>query len=90
MAVQLAFISHHNFYPKPKIDLDDAEKTPKIKQKLTDLQQKIDDIISKHSSNIRLTHLEEMKINTDPNLPPVASNPFLLPLKHHIFVKEKN
>ena len=34
-------------------------------------------------------HLEEMRINTDPNLPPVASRLYPLPLKHHKFVKEE-
>ena len=30
-----------------------------------------------------------MKIETDPELPPVASKPHPLPLKHHKFVKEE-
>ena len=30
-----------------------------------------------------------MKINTEPNLPSVASKPYPLPLKHHKFVKEE-
>ena len=30
-----------------------------------------------------------MKIDTDPNLPPVASKPYPLPLKCHKFVKEE-
>ena len=33
-------------------------------------------------------HLGEMKINTDPNLPPMASKPYPLLLKH-IFLKEE-
>ena len=33
---KMAFAIHYNFYPKPKVDLD-AEITPKIRQKLTDL-----------------------------------------------------
>ena len=89
MLEKLTFVFHHNFYPKPKVDLEDTEITPEIKQQLTDLQQKYDDIISKHSSNIGLTHLEEMKIDTDLHLPPVASKPYPLPLKHHKFVKEE-
>ena len=36
MPEQLAFIFHHNFYPKPKVNLEDAEITLKIKQKSTD------------------------------------------------------
>ena len=66
----LAFVFQHNFYTKPIVALEDDEITPEIKQKLIDLQEKYDNIISKHSSSIGLTHLEEMKINTDPNLPP--------------------
>ena len=58
---------HYNFYPKPKVDLEDTDIIQEIRQKLLDLQQKYDDIISKNSSNIQLTHLEEMKIATDPN-----------------------
>ena len=57
MSEKLAFVFHHKFYLKPKVDLDDVKITPKIKQQLTDLQQKYDDIISKHSSDIGLTHL---------------------------------
>ena len=40
------------------------------------LQQGYDDIVSKHSSDIRLTHSEEMKIDIDPNLAPVVSKPY--------------
>ena len=87
MPEKLAFVFHHNFCLKCKADLEDAEITPKIKQKLTDLQQKYDDIISKHSSDIGLMHLEEIRIDTYPNLPPVVSKPYPLPLKHK-FVKE--
>ena len=29
-----------------------------------------------------------MTVDTDPNLPPVVSKPYPLPLKHHRFVKE--
>ena len=45
--------------------------------------------MSKHSSDTGLTHLEEMMIDTDPNLPPVTSKPYQLPLKHKEFVKEE-
>ena len=77
---------HHNFYPKPTVDLEDADLTQEIRQKLLDLQQKYYDIISKHSSTIGLTHLENMKINIDPNVPSVANT---LTSKHHKFVKEE-
>ena len=53
------------------------------------LQQKYDDIISKQSTDIGCMHLEEMKIDTDPNISPVASKLFPLPLTHHKFVKDE-
>ena len=89
MPEKLAFVFHHNFYLRPKVDLDNAEITPEIRQKLTDLQQKYD-IISKHSSYIGLKYLEEMKIDNDQNLAPVESKPYPSPLKHHKFEKIGN
>ena len=53
------------------------------------MQQDYDDIVSKHSSDIRHTHLEEMTIDTNLNLIPFVSKPYPLPLKQHIFVKEE-
>ena len=70
---------HHDFFLKPKVGLEDADIAQEIRQKLLDLQQKYDDIISTHSNDIELTHFEEMKINTDPNLSPVASKLSLHP-----------
>ena len=59
------------------------------KQKHRDFKQNYDDIISKCSSDIELTHLEKMRIETDLALPSVASKPYHLPIKHHIFVKKE-
>ena len=60
-----------------------------MQQKLQTLKEDYNDIVSKHGSDIGLTHLEEMKIESVPKLPPVASKPYALPLKHHKFVKEE-
>ena len=89
MPEKSAFMFLHNFYPKLKVDLKDAEISQETRQKLLVLQHDYDDIVSKHSTDIRITHLEEMKIDTYPNLPPVASKPYPLLLKHHKFVKEE-
>ena len=80
---------HHNFFPKPKIDLKDADISQETRQKLQALQQNFDDIVSKHSSDIRLIHLEEMTFDKDPNFPPIMRIPYQLPLKHYRFVKEE-
>ena len=53
------------------------------------LKKDYNGIVSPDSSDIRLTHLEEMMIETDPELTPVASKPYPLPLKHHSFIKEE-
>ena len=84
-----AFMFHHTFYLKPKIDLEDAKISQEAQQKLQASKQDYDDIVSKHSSDFGLTHPEEMKIKTDPKLPCMASKPYPLPLKHHKFVKEE-
>ena len=57
--------------------------------KLLTLQQNYDDIVSKHSSDIGHTHLEEMTIDTYPNLPPVMNKPDLLPHNYDKFAKEE-
>ena len=41
-----AFMLHHNFYPKPKIDLKDAEISQETRQKLLTLQQNYENIVS--------------------------------------------
>ena len=71
-----AFIFHHNFYPKPEVDLKDVDITQGTRQKLLTLQQNHNDIVSKYNSDIGLIHLEQLKIDTDQNLPSVASKPY--------------
>ena len=51
----------------------------KIQNRLQLLKQDYNDIVSQHSSDVGLTHLKEMTIETDPELPPVASR-YPLPL----------
>ena len=78
MPEKLALIFHHNFYSKPKIDLEDAKIHEERRYKFQNLKQDYDDIVGKQSSDIRLTHLEEMTIENDPELPLVASKPYPL------------
>ena len=63
MPEKSAFMFQHSFYPKPKIDLRNAEISQETRQKLLVLQD-YDDIVSKHSSDIGFTHLEKMKIDS--------------------------
>ena len=68
-----AFMFHHNFYLKTKIDLKVTEISEETRQKLQILQQNYDRV-SKYSSHIGLTHLEEMTTDTDLNFPPSGVN----------------
>ena len=89
MPEKSAFTFHHNFWPKPKIDLEDDKISEETWLKLQILKHDHDDIVSQQSSVIRLTHLEEMTIETDPELPPIMSKPYPLPLKLYKLVKEE-
>ena len=84
-----AFIFYRDFYPKPRITLLDAELSPEMQQQLETLLKEFSVIMSKSSSDIHLTHLKEMVLHMKPWSIPVASKPYLLPLKHHKFIKEE-
>ena len=46
------------------------------------------DIMSSSSNDIGYTRLIEIDIETDPNLPPLASKPYTLPLKYQEWVRK--
>ena len=83
----LAFMLHRDFYLKPRITLLDAELSLKTQQQLKTLLDEFSDIMAKSSSEIGLTHLEEMVLHTKPGSIPVVSRPYLLPVKHHKLIK---
>ena len=89
MPEKSAFSFHHTFYPKPRIKLEVAVISDATREKLQVLKQNYNDIVSQHSDEIGLTHLEEMVIETNPKLPPMVTKPYPLPLKHYQFVKEE-
>ena len=72
MPEKSTFTFHHSFYCNPKIVLEDATISDETQDRLQVLKQDCNDIVSQHS-DIGLTYLEEMTIETDPELPPVAS-----------------
>ena len=85
----LAFMFHRDFYPKPRFTLLNAVLSPKFQKQLETLLEDFSDIMSKTSSDISLTCLEEMVLHMKPGSIPVASKPYSLPLKHHKFIKEE-
>ena len=71
---------HKDFYPKPRIMLLDAELSNESRQQLNDLLEEFSDIMSKNSTDICSTHLEEMVLPTEPGAAPVALNHKIYPL----------
>ena len=89
IAEQSAFVHPSAFHPKPRLPLEDACITPQTKQNLNKLLIDFDDIMLHSSTNIGLVTLEEVLIETPPDVLPIASKPYPLALKHHQFVKEE-
>ena len=90
MPEKSAFTFHDNFYPKLKVVLEDATISDKTWDRLKLLRQDYNDIVSQCSSDIGLTHLEKMTIETDPDLPPVASKPISFTFKTPYICKDRN
>ena len=67
-----------------KHELEDYEIKTATKTKLKELFQQFDSIVSKHTNDINTTPLLKMEIQTEG--PPIASHPYVLPLKHYSFV----
>ena len=76
-----ALMTNEKFYPKPQVPLENAETSTETKQKFEQLLKRYDDIISKHSLDIRRTPLETMTIDVKPGSKPAASKPYNTALK---------
>ena len=85
IAENSVFMFHEDFYPKPRITQLDAELSPKTQQQLETLleeySEEFSDIMSESSSDIGLTHLKEMVLQTKPGSIPVVSKPYPLHFK---------
>ena len=68
-----ALMANEKFYPKPMVQLADADTTKETKEKFNKLLAQFDDIVSKYSSNIGKTPLEIMTIDVKPGSMPAAS-----------------
>ena len=89
VAEKSAFMHPSKFYPKPKIILKDAPVTGEIQENFDKLLNEYKDIMSNKSTDIGVTTLEEVPIETDPDAPPIASKPYTISLKHQEFVKQE-
>ena len=84
-----AFICSPADVPGPrKVQLQDLEVTPDVKQKYKELCERYFNTFSKINEDIRRTKLVKMDIETGDS-PPVSSRPYTLPLKHYAWVQRE-
>ena len=84
-----AFICSPADVPGPrKVQLQDLEVTPDVKQKFKELCKRYGDTFSKNNEDIGRTKLVKMDIDTGDS-PPVSSRPYILPLKHYEWVQRE-
>ena len=81
-----AFVGRHNTYTKPQVKLKDAEVSKSICQALEQLKEEFKDIISQGPSDISMTDLAEMMIDTKLDSIPHALHPYKLALQHQEFL----
>ena len=84
-----AFVGRHNTYMKPKVKLKDVQLSCELKKKFEQLKEKYSDIFSVGPSDIRITDLSEMSIDTKPDTIPYAARPYKLALQHQEFLRRE-
>ena len=84
-----AFICFPADVPGPrKVQLQDLEVTPDVKQKFKESCERYEDAFSRNNQDIGRTKLVKMDIDTGDS-PPVSSIPYTLPLKHYEWVQRE-
>ena len=81
-------ISPGEVYPNRKVKLEDAEITAETRRQFEEIFDRYPEAFLKNNKDIGRTTLIEMEIDTGDNLP-VAQNPYMLPLKHHEWVRKE-
>ena len=81
-----AFVTRYNTYTKPQVKLKDAEVPEAIHEGFKKLKEEFKDIISQGPSDIGVTNLAEMTIDTKPDSIPHAMRPYKLALQHQEFL----
>ena len=82
--VSTCMVMPANYSPHQKLELEDYEINAATKKKLQKLFEQFDLIVSRHTNDINTTPLLKMEIQAEGS--PIASCPYVLPLKHHSFV----
>ena len=86
---QTAFVWQHNTYAKPKITLKDVPLTKTQQRAFEELEKKYTDIFSTGPSDIGITDLSEMTIDTRDDAIPYAAQPYKLALQHQQFLRRE-
>ena len=81
-----AFVTRYNMYTKPSVKLKDAKVPESIHEGFEKLKEEFKDIISQGPSDIGVTDLVEMTIDTKPDSIPHATHPYKLALQHQEFL----
>ena len=84
-----AFVTRYNTYTKPPVKLKDAVVPESICEGFEKLKEEFKDIISQGPSDIGVTDLAEMTINTKPDSIPHATHPYKLALQHQEFFRKE-
>ena len=79
-------MARHNTYTKPQVKLKDTEVPEPVHQAFEQLKEEFKDIISQGPSDIGITDLAEMTIDTKLDSIPHASCPYKLGLQHQEFL----
>ena len=81
-------ISLGDMYPNRKVKLEDAEITEETHRQFEEMCDRHPKAFSKNNKDIGRTTLIEKEIDTGDNLP-IEQNPYMLPLKHHEWVRKE-
>ena len=84
---ETVFVGRHNTYTKPKVDLRDVTLSPALQKEFENLKDKYKDIFSTGPSDIGITDLSEMTIDTKEDAIPYAARPYKLALQHQDFLR---
>ena len=82
-----AFVGRHNTYTKPKVILRDIKLPPDLQKGFEDLKEEYKDIFSTGPSDISITDLSEMMIDTKEDAISYAVRPYKLALQHQDFLR---
>ena len=83
------FVGRHNMYTKPKVVLRDVKLPPDLQKEFENLKEEYKDIFSTGPSDIGITDLSEMTIDTKEDTIPYAVRPYKLALQHQDILRRE-